>query len=124
MVIKTGAESYQTGLWAEAFALKALKKKGYVLLEERYKTRYGEVDLIMRDGDSLVFVEVKARAKMDDSLYALTPRMRRRIEQSALHYISQTPEAVDMGMRFDVVAISKGGGISIEHLDNAWTVGA
>lgn len=119
--------SHQTGLWAEELAAKILREAGYEILAERYKTRYGEIDLIVSNDDTLVFVEVKARQNLEDSLYAVTPKTRRRIEQSALHYISENPELADMGMRFDVIAVGKGGkdgGISVEHLDNAWGVGS
>ena len=52
-------ETYETGLWGEDFAAEYLKEKlGMVLLEQRYRTKRGEIDLIMTDGDTVVFVEV------------------------------------------------------------------
>jgi putative endonuclease len=57
--------------------------KGYRLIGRRLKTPVGEIDLLMRKGDALVFVEVKARATLDSGLQALHPRQRQRCEQAA-----------------------------------------
>ncbi len=117
--------AYQKGVWAEERAAAQLMMKGYKILAKRYKTRYGEIDLIVRKGDVIVFVEVKIRADISDALYAITPKNRRRVEQAASYYIAQNPELSDYGMRFDVMAFAgKGGGIWAEHLDNAWELGA
>lgn len=120
--------SYSRGVWAEEEAVKRLRKGGYKILAQRYKTRYGEVDIIARKGDMLVFVEVKLRARAEDSLYAITPKNRRRVEQAALYYMAEHAEETDgLGMRFDVMAFAgdpKSGGIWSEHLDNAWEAGA
>lgn len=51
----------QTGLLAEKFAADALKKKGYSILEKNFSNKYGEIDIIVKDKDTLVFVEVKAK---------------------------------------------------------------
>jgi putative endonuclease len=124
MSLERKQESYQKGVAAEALAADMLCEKGCEILEMRYKTRFGEVDIIAKDSDSLVFVEVKARKKQEDGLYAVSAKARARIENAALHYMSEHATYADLGMCFDVVVISEGdkevGAISVSHLDNAW----
>ena len=119
--------SYSKGVQAEKLAVKQLKRGGYSILKERYKTKFGEIDIVASKGQSLIFVEVKAHGSVSDSLYAVTAKTRRRIEQSALWFLSEHPEYADFDMRFDVIAFEgdlEGGGISGQHLDNAWFMGA
>lgn len=115
--------SYSKGVDAEKRAAQQLERNGYKVLHERYKTKFGEIDLIVQKGDLIAFVEVKAHKAKDSSLYAVTPKARRRIEQSALWFLSEYPEYNDFDMKFDVM-VFKDGGSSAEHLDNAWMVGA
>ena len=113
--------SYQKGLMAEEVAAQLLRGKGYEILEERYKTRYGEIDLIARDGEIIVAVEVKARRSMAEALEAVTYRNRRRVEQALLHYVAEHAEHEMADLRFDVVGIVSL--MEIGHLDNAWIAG-
>lgn len=115
--------SYSKGVEAEKAAARYLKRQGFEVLHERYKTKFGEIDLVAFKKNLLIFVEVKAHRQVDDSLYAVTPKTRRRIEQSALWFLSEFPEYNDFDMRFDVMVL-KGGGSSVDYLDNAWMVGA
>jgi putative endonuclease len=115
--------SYAKGVLAEKRAVAQLRLHGYKILKERYKTKFGEIDVIAQKGDLIAFIEVKAHQSVEASLYAVTPRTRKRIEQSALWFLSENPEYSDFGMRFDVM-VFKGGGIWGEHLDNAWMVEA
>lgn len=122
--------SYSKGVLAEKRAVEQLKADGYTILHERYKTKFGEVDVIALKDKLVAFVEVKAHKNKTDSLYAVTPKSRRRIEQSALWFLSENPEYVDYDMRFDVMVFHgdmnalNDGGIRGEHLDNAWMVGS
>ena len=124
------ATSYSKGVLAERHAAKQLELDGYKVVRERYKTKFGEIDIIAVKDGLLAFVEVKAHKSKTDSLYAVTSRTRRRIEQSALWFISEHPEYVDYDMRFDVMVFCgdadalNNGGIRGEHLDNAWMVGS
>ena len=121
------ATSYSKGVRAEKLAAEQLRGDGYSILKERYKTKFGEIDIVALKGQCLVFVEVKAHSSVSDSLYAVTPKTRRRIEQSALWFLSEYPEYVGFDMRFDVIPFAgdlSDGGILGEHLDNAWMVGA
>ncbi|MBC7521853.1 MAG: YraN family protein [Sandarakinorhabdus sp.] len=71
------------GRRAETIAALFLQMKGYRILARRVQTRVGEIDLVARKGDTLVFVEVKARATLDSGLFALHPAARRRIEAAS-----------------------------------------
>jgi putative endonuclease len=71
------------GRRAEAIAAFYLQLKGYRILARRVQTRVGEIDLVARKGDTLIFVEVKARATLDSGLFALHPAARRRIEAAS-----------------------------------------
>ena len=113
--------TYQRGVAAEHLAAIFLRFKGYRVLERRYKTPVGEIDLIVRRGNTLVFVEVKERSTMRTALECLTPAMRARIIRAAQFYIAGHPACAGMAMRFDLVATC---GFSIRHLDNAWPVTA
>lgn len=115
---KAQPTNYAKGVAAENQAEDYLKAQGYEILRSRYKTKYGEIDLIARANDLICFVEVKVRAKKVDALEAVTPRTRKRIQNAALFFISENPELNDYAMRFDVITISGDG--SISHLDNAW----
>ncbi len=114
--------NYTRGVEAEDYAASHLERDGYSILQRRYKTKFGEVDLIVLRDRVLCFVEVKARPVLADALDAVTIRTRRRIEKSALYFISQNIEYTDYDMRFDVVAVTEGE--EITHLDNAWYAGA
>jgi len=111
-------KTYDKGLWAEDIAATYLKMKGYKILERRYKTPYGEIDLIARKKDIIAFVEVKARKTLDQALESITPKMRERISQAAGLYTQTVTE--DVGFRFDVMAVYPP--LTLHHLDNAWEV--
>ena len=71
------------GRRAEWIAALFLQAKGYRILARRACTKVGEIDLVARKGDTLVFVEVKARATLDSGIFALHPTARRRIEAAS-----------------------------------------
>ena len=110
-------QTYDRGLWAENLATLYLMSKGYRILERRYKTKAGEIDLIAKKKDAFVFIEVKSRKTKTQALESLTPRMRGRIQNAALYYCAEKNLA-DVEMRFDLIAVIPP--FQIEHLDNAW----
>lgn len=110
--------NYARGVQAEKMASDYLKDKGYSLIKMRYKTKFGEIDIIAVIDDILCFVEVKTRGNERDALESVTARSQIRIEKSALHFLSEYPEYESYGMRFDVIAITPP--FHISHLDNAW----
>jgi putative endonuclease len=90
----------------EALAARLLRQKGYRIIEANYRTPLGEIDLIARDGDTLVFVEVKARRSLHfgNPKWAVTPQKQRKISMVALYYLKTTGQSLAKA-RFDVVAI-------------------
>lgn len=90
---------------AETIAVWYLRMKGYRLIANRFKSAAGEIDLIMRKGRTLVFVEVKARAKVEDSIFAVTPQQSRRIASAASLFTSRHDMADIEFQRFDIVAV-------------------
>lgn len=116
---KTGSTyTYDIGMQAETIAMEYLIAQGYVILEQRYKTQYGEIDLIVEKHDFLCFVEVKLRQTFEKALESVSARSRKRIENAALHYMGEHPCKQDKYMRFDVIGVTHG--MEITHLDNAW----
>lgn len=110
--------AHETGLIAETASVWFLRFKGYRILERRYKTRYGEIDIIARHKNTVVFVEVKARKDAEDALHAVTPKMKSRIERAALDYMARHEALQNMDVRFDFIAIAPP--FFVRHLDNAW----
>ena len=110
--------TYQDGLWAESVAEIVLRLKGYRILARRYKTSLGEIDLVVRRGKSVAFVEVKKRRTIPEALESLTPAMKRRIINAARHFLAAYPDYGSCDMRFDLFVVS--GLFSFRHLDNAW----
>jgi putative endonuclease len=94
------------GQSGENIACDELRRRGYAILERRYRTRFGEIDIIAREGETTVFVEVKTRVGGDfgDGAEAVTPWKQRRIAQMAVDYLSRR-HLHDRPCRFDVVTV-------------------
>ena len=112
---------YDTGIRGEEAAERYLTECGMSCLARRYRAEDGEVDLVMLDGETIVFVEVKSRpgSRAGAGLAAVTPAKQRRLAHAALHFLAQR-EWVDRPARFDVVEISITG---IHHVPNAFAPG-
>ena len=100
---KQAAQAY--GHRAETIAVWYLRMKGYRLLARRFKSASGEIDLIMRHRKTLVFIEVKARAKVNDSMFAVTPQQSRRISAAASLFASRYDMTGIDFQRFDILAV-------------------
>lgn len=111
-------KTHDRGLMAEGVAEIFLRAKGYKILERRYRTKVGEVDLIALDGDYIVFIEVKNRPTLDDALFSITPKMRGRISDAAMTFLSEHPNYTMRPMRFDVLAVKLP--FTIRHMENAF----
>lgn len=111
--------TYAKGVLGEWAAEKYLCENGMVCLERRYRSPYGEIDLVMLDHDVLAFVEVKARliATIQSAQLAVTPAKQRKIIRTALCYLGDHPEHAQRMMRFDIVSIV---GDCIHHLPDAF----
>jgi putative endonuclease len=98
--------AFRTGVSAEARAAAFLIAKGYRILAKRFRTPYGEIDLVARRRNLLIFVEVKARATLDDAAYAVTARQQRRIIDAAQAWLMAHPEHAEFDLRFDAMLIA------------------
>ena len=94
------------GISGEKLACEELARRGYAILPTRYRTRAGEIDIVARDGDTLVFVEVKTRSSEDFGIpaEAVTWRKQRRIVAMAKWYLSEK-HLHGCLCRFDVVTV-------------------
>jgi putative endonuclease len=95
-----------TGLSAESRAAAYLVAKGYRIVARRFKTSVGEVDIVARRRDVLVFVEVKARNTLDDAAFAVLPRQQQRIVAAAGAWLAGHPEDVESAIRFDAILVA------------------
>jgi putative endonuclease len=94
------------GRTGENLAVAELTDRGYAILDRRYRTRFGEIDIVAEDGDTVVFVEVKARATREfgTAAEAVTLYKQRRLTAMALDYLARH-RLTERPCRFDVVAI-------------------
>ncbi|WP_457624456.1 YraN family protein [Persephonella sp.] len=111
-------KSYEKGRLFEDRAVDFLKSSGYEIIGRNFKTRYGEIDIIARDGDTVVFVEVRYRKSSAFGSPEETINLRKikKIIRAANRYISMKGlENTDI--RFDVIAMDEDG---IRHIKNAF----
>ena len=97
--------AFRTGLSAESRAA-YLMAKGYRILAKRYRTPHGEIDIVARRRNLIAFVEVKARASLDEAAFAVTPRQQARIIDAAQAWLVAHPEHAEFELRFDAVLIA------------------
>ena len=110
------------GKSGEDLAVRYLKKQGYTIVERNYRQRIGEIDIIARDNECLVFIEVKTRRskRYGSPFEAVDSRKQHQISRVALEYITRY-QYEEMEARFDVVAVQFDGGSStIELMKNAF----
>jgi len=99
-------QAHGFGLWAESLALALLLGKGYRVLARRYRAPGGEVDLIARRGDAIVFVEVKARAQFEAAVAAISEEKRLRISKAARFWLARHGAAARFVLRGDAVFVA------------------
>lgn len=102
------AEAQRFGLSAESKAAVLLLAKGHRILARRWRSGHGEIDIVAVRGRTLVFVEVKARGRLDDAAEAVVPRQRRRIVTAAEAWLAGHPEHAGYDIRFDAVLVAPG----------------
>jgi putative endonuclease len=98
--------TFLRGHRAEGIALLFLLLKGYRPLARRYAAAGGEIDLIVMRGDTIAFVEVKARGLMDDALGAITATKRRRFSRAVRAWLARHPWAATKTWRADAVFVA------------------
>jgi putative endonuclease len=99
---KQKKRAFVWGMVAEWMAIVWLFLHGYRILRRRYRSKHGEIDIIARRGDMLIFVEVKARRSHTAALESVSPRQMIRIERAASAFASRGAY-VHLGIRFDVI---------------------
>jgi len=99
-------EAFRTGLSAESRASAFLIAKGYRILARRFRTPHGEIDIAARRRRTIAFVEVKARATLDEAAYAVTPRQQARIIAAAEAWLMAHPEHGLYDLGFDAMLIA------------------
>lgn len=111
-------KQYETGLTGEVLAEAYLRDQGMKVLARRYRGQDGEIDLVMQDGETVVFVEVKARPQSHPGfgLVAVNAAKQRRMTHAALAFLLER-EWMDRLVRFDVIEINRSG---VLHIPNAF----
>lgn len=108
------------GAQAERWTVEYLQHQGLKLVEQNYRSRFGEIDLIMRDGDTLVFVEVRLRSNADfgGAAASIDQRKQLRLIRTAQHYLADLQRIPPC--RFDVVLMVDVQGRDAQWLKNAF----
>ncbi|NVK47195.1 MAG: YraN family protein [Rhodobacteraceae bacterium] len=112
-----GAQAYHFGLSAEDIVARHYTERGYEVLERRWRGAGGEIDLIFRNGDEIVFVEVKASKTHARASASLGARQQARLCASAEDYIGRLPSGLLTPMRIDVALVNGAGEVAC--LENA-----
>lgn len=108
--------AYEYGLDAEALAVKYLEDSGYNIIFRRYKTRFGEIDIVAQIAETIVFVEVKGR-KNGSFEYSMSRQIKRN-STAAAYFMGMHPFYQGLGIRFDLIEMN---GLKLSrHLENAW----
>jgi putative endonuclease len=100
------AQAEQAGRRAEQLAAWLLRLKGYRILGQRWRTPVGEIDVVARKGNVLVFVEVKRRDSLAAALAALTPQALVRVRRAAEAVRARVPDGATLDCRFDAVLVA------------------
>jgi putative endonuclease len=110
--------AFRLGLSAESRAAMLLIAKGYRIVARRWKTPFGEIDIVARRRQVLVFAEVKARERANDAAEAVTQRNKRRIVAAAELWLAHHPDDAQRDIRFDVMLVTPGR--MPQHIANAF----
>ena len=118
--MNTAGKDYETQ------AANWLQARGMCLLERNFRTRTGEIDIIARDHDHLIFLEVRARSNpaFSGAAASVDPRKQRRIILTARLFLQRHPELAELPCRFDVIAFEprqSGGQLELRWIPGAFT---
>lgn len=98
---------YWYGIWAERVVVIGLRLRFYKILACRYKTRMGEIDIVAKRGDKVVFIEVKARKRRTNLESVLSERQMKRIKDAANIFIAKNNHLQKYRQRFDFVEVNR-----------------
>lgn len=109
------------GSHAEQLAASFLQSQQLILIEQNYRCRFGEIDLIMRDGETLVFIEVRMRSSnfFGGAAASITAAKQKKLLRTARHYIAGSN--AEPAYRFDVVLLSGINSCKLEWIKNAFS---
>jgi putative endonuclease len=113
-----GKLAYHAGLAAENRIAQDYERRGFSVARRRWRGRCGEIDLIMRDGNGLIFVEVKQARSFDHAAQSLSARQMQRIYKSAEEFLGKEPNGSLTEVRFDVALVAGDGQTQI--IENAF----
>jgi len=112
------------GNYGESLARKYLQSQGYRILDENFRNKLGEIDLVAQDGKTICFVEVKTRQSLDHGqpYESVTPWKIRKLTQMATFYLKHKYHSLEVLSRFDVISIvqEKENPPIIQHIKNAF----
>ncbi len=104
------------GRTAEVFVAEQWQSRGFSILARRLRTKAGEIDLVVADSSTLVFIEVKSRKSFEQAAYAVAPRQQARIFQAADSALAEHDEWSRPNIRFDIALYCNG---AVEHIHDA-----
>ncbi len=107
----------RSGRFAESLVGLAYLLRGYQILATRFRAPGGEIDLIVRRGRLIAFVEVKRRREADAAILAVTHKNRRRLESAAGSYLALRPYFGEFAVRYDIAAVA---GWRVRLVRDAW----
>lgn len=115
------ARHLKQGALAEQIAATFLQHQGLILIEKNFRSKYGEIDLIMRDGNALVFVEVRLRAsqKFGGAAASISKSKQQKLSNTAEFYLQQHNQP-DFSCRFDVILMQAADANAVEWIKNAF----
>jgi putative endonuclease len=122
MSLETRQKAHRKGHSAERRAAWRLRLAGFSIVAQRFKTRLGEIDIVARRGDLLVFVEVKARRDLDAAAFALQSRQFGRVSRAANLFLASHPRYAVCSVRFDAVLVAGSFWRTLwpRHLPDVW----
>ena len=120
----TTDQRHLLGRAAERLAATHLERLGYAIVARNHRTRFGEIDLVAADGDTLVFVEVKARRGSGRPWDSLHDRKQQQVRRMAAAYLAEVEDRPrGRGLRFDAIGVTvdaTGRLVSLDHLEGAF----
>ncbi len=114
----SGARSYHAGLAAEDAVERHYGRAGHAVAARRWRGLGGEIDLVLRDGASLIFVEVKQAVSHAAAAWRVTERQMARVMAAATEFVADEPRQLGTEMRFDIALVDGQG--RIEVIENAY----
>ncbi len=114
----SGLTSYHAGLVAEGAVENHYARTGYAIAGRRWRGAGGEIDIVVRDGDGLIFVEVKKSRDFERAAAQLSQRQMTRIYNTASEFLAGEPMGQDTNVRFDVALMDEVGQIQV--IENAF----